>query len=71
MKTRVRDNPPCEKDCPDRNEHCHGKCARYREWRAEMDAVMEAENQKKQARGDVAGMARDRKDWLRGRGYKV
>lgn len=27
----TKDNP-CHPDCPDRNEDCHGKCEKYREF---------------------------------------
>lgn len=25
--------PPCDRDCKDRNIGCHGKCAKYIEWK--------------------------------------
>lgn len=26
---------PCNKECPDRNDECHGTCERYHTWKAE------------------------------------
>ena len=31
----------CEKDCPDRSAGCHGKCERYKAFRAECDTWSE------------------------------
>ena len=28
-------NPPCTKDCPDRQLHCHSQCDKYIKWREE------------------------------------
>lgn len=32
----MRKIPPC-KDCPDREQFCHGSCQQYKEWKAEID----------------------------------
>ena len=28
-------NPPCTKECPERDVHCHSYCERYIEWKTE------------------------------------
>ena len=44
---------PCGRDCPDRNEHCHGSCPKYAEfWNAceEIRNRRAEENRKKDMR---------------------
>ena len=38
----------CKPDCPDRSWDCHGKCEKYKAYRAECDKAMEKRYQEKQ-----------------------
>ena len=69
--TDIRKNPPCEKDCPDRAEGCHGRCERYAAWRKEMDRLMDERYARAEAERGVEENRRRRKEWLRKRGFKV
>jgi len=33
---------PCVKDCPGRSQDCHGRCEKYREWKAFNDKRRES-----------------------------
>ena len=37
---------PC-KDCPDRADHCHGKCEKYAAFRAKLDTLAEERKNKR------------------------
>lgn len=43
----------CDRDCSDRSAGCHGKCEKYKAYRAECDRVMEERYQKKQFEREV------------------
>lgn len=45
--------PVCEKDCPDRNWDCHGKCEKYKAFRAECDIALKKRFQEKEGERDV------------------
>ena len=38
---------PC-KDCADRHPACHSHCEKYKEWKAEWDALREKERRRKE-----------------------
>ena len=50
---------PCM-GCTDRHQGCHGKCDKYKEWRAKMDKLMKA---RQDARVDTMSEARAKKIW--------
>ena len=45
--------PVCKPDCPGRSWDCHGKCEKYKTYRAACDAEMEDRFQKKEFERDV------------------
>ena len=48
-------NAPC-KGCQDRKAGCHGKCGKYREWRAEIDRIAEKRRREQEA-NEVAAIS--------------
>ena len=69
--TDIRKHPQCEKACPDRNGDCHATCERYAAWRQKMDEEARERRRQIEARQGVADLAKERKIWLKSRGYKV
>lgn len=67
MKTAAGDIP-CTRDCPDRSAGCHGKCARYLEFRRKCDEIRTLKSRDK-AQDLLAAGAQSRKDRYR-RSYR-
>ena len=53
---------PCERDCPDRNAECHGKCRKYLDWRDKQNIKLEEKNQRHIA-SDTMSEAKKRAIW--------
>lgn len=67
----AKKHPPCGQECPDRKQGCHSGCEKYAEWKAMLEReAKEREHDREAARG-IADLTRERKDWLRKRGYKA
>lgn len=46
--------PVCKPDCHERSWDCHGRCEKYKAYRAECDKAMEKRYQEKQFERDVS-----------------
>ena len=53
---------PC-KDCPDRTPGCHGKCEKYLDYRARLDAMKEEERKRKRLEYDLYMSSRHAKTY--------
>ena len=67
----IAKNPPCAPNCPSRGMGCHSGCEKYADWKAQLSAITEARRREKIAAQDATGLAQERKDWLRKKGYKT
>ena len=45
--------PTCGKDCPDRSWDCHGKCEKYKAYRAECDNALNKRFREKEGERDM------------------
>lgn len=67
----IAHKPPCGPKCPMRGVGCHAGCEKYADWRRQMDEIAAERRRKKETAQDVNELSRERRDWLRARGYKV
>lgn len=66
----ITKNPPCTPRCPARGMGCHAGCEQYAAWKRQMEEISKERRKQKEAAQGVQELARERKDWLRSRGYK-
>lgn len=64
-------NPPCKPNCPSRGMGCHSGCEQYASWKAQLEEISAARRREKTGAQDATGLAQERKDWLRKKGYKT
>ena len=69
--TDIRKNPPCRKDCPDRNEECHAVCERHADWKRKVEAEAKERRKETEAAQGIWEMTLERRGWLKSRGYKA
>ena len=67
----IAKHPPCTPKCPSRGMGCHAGCEKYAEWKRQMEEITRERRRQAEAAQGVQELARERKDWLRSRGYKT
>lgn len=63
-------NPPCTPKCPARCIGCHSGCEQYAAWKAQLEAISKERQKAREAAQGVNELAKERKEWLRKKGYK-
>lgn len=51
-----RKRPPCTKECPKRDEYCHGTCKEYSDWCNENEEYKKKVREIKQCEGDMMAL---------------
>ena len=67
--TNIAKHPPCTPKCPARGMGCHSNCQDYAQWRQQMETIAAERRKQKEAEQGVIDLKRERKEWLRKRGY--
>lgn len=57
----MRELPPCEKDCKERNYECHSKCEKYNKWKKKVDEQNKNLRKERNKMIDLEMIARKRK----------
>lgn len=58
-------HPPC-KGCEERQHGCHGKCKRYSEWKADVDAMTKTKITQNLADTFItSGYMKSKSDWIK------
>lgn len=58
-------SPPC-KTCEERRHGCHGKCNRYAEWKADVDAMTKTKITQNLADCFItSGYMKSKSDWIK------
>ena len=64
-------HPPCTPKCPSRGMGCHSGCEAYAAWKKQMEEISRERRKQIEAAQGVSDLEKERKEWLRRKGWKI